>query len=92
MTDDEKRQWVADFYDCSTHEVAPREIRRLSDLIARIESETRAAVLAEEDRRVWCERYAHCHELWGREAAQVAADRFLERYREARAAWGARDG
>jgi hypothetical protein len=36
--------------------------------------------------------YANCHELWGYEAARVAADRFLDRWREARAAWEARDG
>lgn len=65
------------------------ELARLFECVA---AASRAAVLADEERRVWMERYANCHELWGYEAARVAADRFLDRWREARAAWEARDG
>lgn len=64
----------------------------LARLFECIHAEARAAILADEERRAWMERYADCHELWGAEAARVAADRFLDRWREARAAWEARDG
>ena len=66
--------------------------QHLDALLDSVRAETRAAVLADEERRAWMERYAISHELWGSEAARVAADRFLDRWREARAAWEARDG
>lgn len=91
MTDEEKRDWLAGMFVTSADNIAANEIEALNTLIARIEAETRAAILADEERRVWMERYANCHELWGYEAARVAADRFLDRWREARAAWEARD-
>ena len=55
-------------------------------------AETRAAALAEEDRRVWCERHAHytANSGMGSSGAVEYANAELNRYREARAAWDAR--
>lgn len=67
------------------------------DLEQRIRAETRAAVLAEEERRVWCEGWVyHRMKYWlpvssfpeGR--TREHADASLAAYREARADWDAR--
>jgi hypothetical protein len=62
------------------------------DLEQRVRAETRAAALAEEDRRVWCEAYAHytANSGMGSSGAVEYANAELNRYREARAAWDAR--
>lgn len=63
------------------------ELARLFECVA---AASRAAILADEERRVWCEKYA---ELSGRcrPSEQVeGADAALATWREARAAWEAR--
>lgn len=93
MTDEEKRQWIADFYECSRESVVQGEIDRLTALIARIAADVRAAILADEERRVWCEEYMHALDGTDRAAtAHASAERMLTAWREARAAWEARDG
>ena len=83
----EARELVADIVGCPSDRVLLADLELALTFAGRI----RAAILADEERRAWMERYADCHELWGAEAARVAADRFLDRWREARAAWEARD-
>lgn len=91
MTDDEKRQWIADFYECPPGSVVQGEIDKLTSLIARIEAETRAAVLADEERRVWCDGYvAGQRDGWVGSGAIEYAEITLTVWREARAAWEAR--
>lgn len=58
----------------------------------KILADVRAAILADEERRVWMEEFARS----GREKLDLAsltnrADRALARWREARAAWEERD-
>lgn len=66
--------------------------KTLLDWADQISIETRAAALAEEDRRVWCERHAHytANSGMGSSGAVEYANAELNRYREARAAWDAR--
>lgn len=61
-----------------------RDLDALGDAIA---AKTRAAVLAEEERRVWCERYTRERDGgWSEDIAAKWADASLTHYREARAA------
>lgn len=54
-------------------------------------AETRAAALAEEDRRVWCHGYVNgCKRGWDDIGAKDYANTVLTAWREARAAWEAR--
>ena len=67
-----------------------RALRRDIDaLIQTVRAETRATALAEEDRRVWCEGWMRAGLLEPPQRAQKA-NWWLNRYREARAAWDAR--
>lgn len=69
----------------------PEMIADLARLSSWLVSEARATVLAEEDRRVWCEKYAtERNGGWSDDIATKWADGKLGLYREARAAWDAR--
>lgn len=67
----------------------------LARLFECVRAETRAAILADEERRVWCEAYAEfCFSVsrlksdaW---TPEMAAQYALTAWREARAAWEAR--
>lgn len=68
------------------------EFREAVELALAFAGRARAAVLTEEDRRVWCERHAHytANSGMGSSGAVEYANAELNRYREARAAWDAR--
>lgn len=85
MTDQEKREWLSDLFNCEPSRINSEDFARVVALIARIEAETRAAVLAEEERRVWMEAYA-CY-VGIVDDATSYADAYLARWREARTAW-----
>lgn len=67
----------------------PEMIADLARLSSWLVSEARATVLAEEDRRVWCEAYMRVNSVSDADRRD-AGDRDLHYYREARAAWDAR--
>lgn len=96
MTDEEKRRWLADLLNCRPEDVFIANIQALGELVDRIEkdvrTETRAAILADEERRVWCEAYLWTRlSGWKEPSALRRGDRALAAWREARAAWEARD-
>lgn len=64
----------------------------LARLFECIHAEARAAIFADEERRVWCEAYLWTRlSGWKEPSALRRGDRALAAWREARAAWGARD-
>mgnify|MGYP000963997523 CR=1 FL=1 len=84
----EARKLTAEFLGCTVKDVDDDEFQPVLAFAARV----RAAVLTEEDRRVWCERYAHytANSGMGSSGAVEYANAELNRYREARAVWDAR--
>jgi hypothetical protein len=63
----------------------------LDALIESVRAETRAAILADEGRRVWCHGYVNgCKRGWDDIGAKDYANTVLTAWREARAAWEAR--
>jgi hypothetical protein len=81
---------IQDFMD-KWFDEGTSEYTEAEEELRRIRLETRAAVLAEEDRRVWCEAYAtERNGGWSDDIATKWADGKLGLYREARAAWDAR--
>lgn len=90
MTRDEfTREWGSG-YSASTE---AQFVAALDALLDSVRTETRAALLADEERRVWCEEYAVSRfRFKSKSTAQTEANDKLTAWREARAAWEARDG
>lgn len=82
---------IQDFMD-KWFDEGTSEYTEAEEELRRIRLETRTAILADEERRVWCERYAaerYCG--WASNTATDHADLYLAAWREARAAWETRD-
>ena len=72
---------------------SPEFRNELARLFECVRAETRAAILADEERRVWMEEYMHAIDGTNSAAtARASAESMLEAWREARAAWEERDG
>lgn len=83
----EARSLTAEFLGCTVEDVDDDDVQPVLAFANRI----LVAVLAEEDRRVWCEKYAtERNGGWSDDIATKWADGKLGLYREARAAWDAR--
>ena len=92
-----RESWIEEFLTNIENLDDSEATKKLLDWANQISIETRAAVLAEEERRVWCEGWvSHRMKYWlpvssvpeGRTCEH--ADASLAAYREARAAWDAR--
>ncbi len=85
-----RESWIEEFLTNIEKLDDSEATKTLLDWADQISIETRAAALAEEDRRVWCG--LHFRYEGSSVGAKNFADRMLMRWREARAAWEARDG
>lgn len=81
----EARSLTAEFLGCTVEDVDDDDVQPVLAFANRI----LVAVLAEEDRRVWCEAYMRVNSVSDADRRD-AGDRDLHYYREARAAWDAR--
>lgn len=88
-----RESWIEEFLTNIEKLDDSEATKTLLDWADQISIETRAAALAEEDRRVWMELYIHeIYNARNESTAIAFADRRLTVWREARAAWEARDG